>query len=158
MVDRTVISINTAINYEAAFAVMRKDTDSIKKLMIMNPIDLMTNQLTLDDVDLLDSLSLDLSNAKYLASAPANYSGTVIDDSDPLLESGKWYFDQDDQFLFYKLNNSEFFSSDIDGPARIRFKINLKYEDVDSDSSFNLLVDKFDSMQLQSIDHYEWSF
>lgn len=156
MIDRTLININTAINYEAAFAVMRKDMDKVNQLTLMNPMDIMTSELNVDNFNQLEQTSL--IGVNYLATIPANYAGAVIDDGDPSLESGKWYFDQDDRFLFYKLNNSEFFTSDIEGPARIRFRINLKYIDQNNDNSFNLLVDRFDSIQLQTIDNYQWSF
>jgi hypothetical protein len=154
MIDRTLININTAINYEAAFAVMRKDTESINKLLLMNPMNIMTNELNINEI----SKSEALLAINHLPTLPTNYAGIVIDDSDTSLQSGNWYFDQDDRVLFYILNNAEFFKSNLEGSARIRYKIKLNYIDRDNDSSFSPLIDKFESMQLQSLDHYEWLF
>jgi hypothetical protein len=158
MIDRTLININTAMNYEVAFALMRNDTNFLKQLVLMNPMDIMADKFDTEKYSFNQSEINPLITLIHSTSVPSNYGGVVIDDSDPLLISGKWYFDQDDHFLFYKLNNSEFFTSDLDGSARIRFKIRLNYIDQDNDFTFTPSIDKFNSIQLRTIDQYEWSF
>jgi hypothetical protein len=156
MMDRTLININSALNVQSAFALLKKDQIFFDKIMHMNPMDLMTSPLFMDD------LLLKKHNNETLISnvviVPSNYGGAVIDDREPSLESGLWYFDQDDGLLFYKVNNSEFFTSDIGDPARVRFKVRVDYIDHNNDNSFDPSVDKFSSIKLEAIDHFEWSF
>ena len=158
MIDRTLININTALHYKASFSMMEGDVDAINKLVLMNPMDLMTNKIVVGDFSFGQQNDNSLMDINYITSAPSNYGGIVIDDSDPNLESGQWYFDQDDHILFFKLYNSEYFTSNIDGPARVRYKVRLDYIDQNNDNSFDHLVDKFMSVKLQAIDNFEWSF
>jgi len=158
MIDRTLININTALHYHASFSMMEGDVDAVNKLVLMNPMELMTNKIVVGDFSFNQQNNNSLIDLKYITSAPSNYGGIVIDDSDPNLESGQWYFDQDDQILFFKLYNSEYFTSNIDGPARVRYKVRLNFTDRDDDNSFNPLVDEFMSVKLQAIDNFEWSF
>ena len=156
MMDRTLININTALNVQSAFALLKNDKSYFDNVVNMNPMDLMTSQPFMEDLILNEQKKNVLIN--NAAIAPSNYGGEVINDSDPGLDSGLWYFDKDDGLLFYKINNNEFFTSDIDGPARIRYKVRLNYTDQDNDHSFTPSVDKFLSIKLQAIDNFEWSF
>lgn len=157
MINSTVININTGLNQKASFALMNGDVEFLDTLLLMNPMDIMTNN-SINDIEYDDNQLNPLNIINNLSSAPSNYGGVVIDDSEPLLESGQWYYDQDDHVLFYKLDNSEFFKSDLDGSARIRYKIHLNYTDQDKDNVFNPSVDEFDSMKLQALDTFSWSF
>ncbi|MGB1799355.1 MAG: hypothetical protein ACPHLK_00835 [Gammaproteobacteria bacterium] len=158
MINSTVININNAINYNAAFALMNSNDEYINQLLKMNPIELMSENIDITsteyDVDRINYYIV----MNYVSASLPNYGGIVFDDSEPLLERGQWYFDQDDLILFYKLENSEFFNSDLEGPARIRFQIKLNYTDKDDDNFFDPLVDEFISAGLQAIDNFSWSY
>lgn len=158
MINSTVININTAINYNAAFALMNGNNEYINELLKMNPIDVMSENIdiTSEQYD-ADEINSYIVMNRLSASLP-NYGGIVFDDSESLLERGQWYFDQDDYILFYKLENSEFFNSNIQGPARIRFQVKLNYTDKDGDKIFDPLVDEFNSAGLQAVDNYSWSY
>lgn len=157
MIDRTVVNINTAISYHVAFSIMKGDIEYLYKIENMNPMDLMTDGYSLENF-MPNSQDINAIAANYYLKPPSNYGGEVVDDTDPLLESGKWYFDQDDHFLFYNLDNSEFFKSNIDGPPRVRFKLKINYTDQDYDNKFTASVDKILSMNLQAMDSFEWIF
>ncbi len=157
MIDRTLININSALNYHASFAIMNQDIETLNQMVSMNPMTLMTNNFGLAE-NSSDDLDINVIVANSISKAPSNYGGTVIDDSDTNLDSGQWYFDQDDSLLFYKLNNAEFFTSDIEGPPRVRYKVNLNFIDQDGDKLFNPLIDEFTSLKLDAVDHFEWSF
>lgn len=157
MIDRTLININSALKYHAAFALMIDDIETLNQMDSMNPMNLMTSSVGLAE-NTGDDFNINFIVANNSSRTPSNYGGAVIDDSDLSLDSGQWYFDQDDQLLFYKLSNAEFFTSDIEGPARVRFKVHLNYIDQDDNKLFNPLVDKFMSISLDAVDHFEWSF
>jgi hypothetical protein len=158
LMEKTVLDLDTVLNYHASFAVLNHDFDTLKQLLTMNPMDLMVDSED-GDAQFLDIQENEtLTPVDKIMPAPSNYSGVVFDDSDPLLESGRWFFDQDDRILFYKLDNTEYFFSNIDGPARVRYKIRLQYTDNNENSSFDSSTDQFISLKLQAIDNFEWSF
>lgn len=157
MIERTVLNINTAMHYHASFALMNNDIVLLSKLEKMNPMELMTNNLTLENLT-YNKQTNNTIGLPYITVAPSNYGGEVLEDSEPSLESGKWYYDIEDHVLFYTINNSEFFSSDLDGPARVRYKISLDYTDMNDDNEYTPFVDKFDSIKLQTIDLSGWIF
>ncbi len=158
MIDRTVLNINSALHLEASVAIMKRDGGSLQKLELINPMDLMKNSIGLEDfID--DQKEKNVLLAKNnIVITPSNYGGIVVDDSDPNLEPGHWYFDQDDYLLFYILNYSEFFTSGLDGPPRIRYKVEMNFIDQDNDDVFDPSVDKLNSIKLNAVDEFEWSF
>ena len=158
MINSTMINIESAINYKAAFALMKGNNEYIKELLKMNPMDIMTENIDMEDIEYGTEEINSFIAIKNMGVSLPNYGGIVFDDSEPLLESGKWYFDQDDHILFYKLENAEFFNSDLQGPARIRLRVSLNYTDQDDDNIFNPLVDEFNSISLEPIDDYSWSY
>lgn len=158
LVDRTLLNINSSLNYQASFALMNRDIESLNQMVLMNPMDLMISSIGSEKIMVNLQENNALVTTDHIAITPSNYGGVVIDDSDPHLDSGQWYFDQDDSLLFYKINNTEFFTSDIDGPARIRYKVHMDYIDQNNDNLFNPSVDKFNSIKLKAVDHYEWAF
>ncbi len=158
MINSTVININTAINYKAAFALIKGDNDYAIELLKMNPMELMTENIDVEGIEYATKEINSFITIKSIGVSLPNYGGVVFDDSEPLLEAGKWYFDQDDYILFYKLENTAFFNSDLQGPTRIRFRVSFNFVDQDGDNIFNPLVDEFSSMGLEKIDDYSWSY
>ena len=157
MIERTVVNINTAISYHAAFSVIKGDTAYFDQIVNMNPMDLMTDGFSLAN-QIYNTQDIDAIGVNYYLTPPSNYGGEVIDDTDPSLKPGKWYFDQDDNFLFYKLSNSEYFISNLEGPSRVRYKSKISYIDQDIDGEFNSSVDKFLSLNMEPMDLFEWTF
>jgi hypothetical protein len=158
LIEKTVLDLDTVLNYRASMAVLNHDINTLNELLIMNPMDLMVKS-EVADLQFLDNEENEiLIPVDKIMPAPSSYSGVVFDDSDPLLESGRWFFDQDDNILFYILDNKEYFVSNIDGPARVRYKVRLQYTDENKNGLFDLLTDQFISLKLQAIDNFEWSF
>lgn len=153
MVERTVMNIETAINYHASIAIFKKDNLALTKILTSNPIDLMVNESEINP-NLVDGISY-----KYLASSfvpPENYAGIVLDDTNNELEKGFWYFDSDDRFLFYTVINDELLKSKLPGISRLRYKMIIEHEDIDNNqySEFN---NDFLSIKLVQIDRISWS-
>ncbi len=157
MIDRTVVNINTAISYHAAFAVLKGDNSYIYQIENTNPMDLMTDGSGLNSYT-FKSKDNNSIGVNYHPGPPLNYGGEVVDDTELSLESGKWYFDKDDHFLFYNLNSSEYFKSNIDGPPRVRYKLQINYTDQNNDNAFTPSIDKYLSVKLHAMDSFEWTF
>lgn len=153
MIERTVININSAINYTSAIAKLNNDIETINSLVYVNPMNFMSMNVTINELS-----SNSINQPIHFTSPPSNYKGEVLDDADPSLERGNWYFDVDGKFLFYKLRNDEFFETSIAGPERIRFKVKMEYIDLNKDNRFDSYIDEFISIKLEPVDSFRWSF
>lgn len=154
MVDRTVININTALKYRAVFDLMRSDYGDLAKMESTNPM-AVTEMEQPDN----DSTPRRVQPESGIAgfSRPANYIGEFAN-PDPAAEPrGVWYYDKDGHQLVYIVRYTEFFSSDLPGVPRLRFRVKIDYIDNDGNGKFDPPVDKYRSVQLQSMDKYEWA-
>lgn len=158
MINNTVININSAINYYSGIYLMQGNFEQLNDLINSNPIDIMSGNYNTDTLLSVKEFSGTLASATLFSPKPANYYGQVIDDNEPALEPGKWYFDLDNRFLFYRLSNTVFFNSELEGIERIRFKIRLNYTDNDKNNIFNYPEDDFISMKLEPMEQFTWSY
>lgn len=155
MMNSTVISINTALNYRASMAVMMGKYDELEFLLKMNP---MEDMQTIPEVNHFNN---EINNyvfelASDIISPPSNYGGNLASYDPDLMEKGKWYYQQDEGLIVYTISNSEFFESNIDGLARIRFRIKFDYKDNNANGQYDKGVDEFNFVKLQAIDSYTW--
>ena len=156
MMNRTVININTALNYRASMAVMRGKYDVLESLLNMNPMEEMQVSPEINDFDnRVNTISLVMAGSTV--STPVNYGGVIASENFEIMEKGKWYFDQGDHLLIYTINNAEYFSTDVEGLARIRFRIKIEYSDNNANNQYDLEIDEFNSVKLQSLDQYNWN-
>jgi hypothetical protein len=156
MVNSTVLNINSVLNYRAALAVMRGEYQELKLLEEVNPMEDMSSNLEINDFDMA------MKNIPFVLAAgslttPANYGGVINAYTMESMEKGLWYFNQDNRYLIYLVSNSEFFSSDVEGLPRIRFRIAIDYKDRNSNGQYDPDVDEFQTMKLRSLDHYQWN-
>jgi len=92
----------------------------------------------------------------WLSEKPDNYIG-IKDEPDPAdIEGYQWYFDSYNNWLVYRVGNSNYFSSPVKGVARARLRVNLVYTDNNENDEFNPNVDDIHGLTLQSIEPYKW--
>lgn len=156
MVNRTVTNINTALSYRAVLAVLQDDHDELEKLMKMNPFVEMHLPPKIDEYDLKPN-DIPLSMGGELVVTPSNYARVIYAGDEDSLEKGKWYFNQAELLLVYVINNTELFTSEIEGSPRIRFRIALDYNDRNGNGQYESTIDEFRNMKLTSIDQYQWN-
>jgi len=155
MVNSTVININTALNYRAAFIFMQGDVEELKRFENINPMGEIQAVIDVNNVvNEAGSISMAMLGASI--SIPSNYAGVISAVDTELMEKGKWYFQQEDHVLVYRLSNSEFFSSELDGPARIRFRTKIEYVDKNANGNFDPIIDEYKSVKLKSLDMNNW--
>ena len=155
LVSSTVLNINTAMYYRASMAIMLNKHEGFEKITEINPMEDM--QIIPDIGDLNVSAAENqvfLNNGLF--SAPINYNGVIFEENEAELERGKWYFNQTEKHLVYVIDNDEFFESNLEGLARIRFRVVFKYEDKNSDGKFDLVGDQFLTIKLSPVDYYQW--
>ena len=157
MVNGTVNNINSALKYQALFYLMKEDYRDLADLAAVNPMDAMQgNQMNrLLSGGTISSKQVGTEYRSIIK--PGNYIG-AFDDPDPSeLGKGVWYYDTGRRLLVYIIRNTEFFSSDLGGMPRLRFRIEVEYEDTDGNGVFDPPVDKYRSVHISCLDHYEWT-
>ncbi len=177
LVNSAVTNINTALRYRYAIAILRKDEQSIRGLLAMNPMALLQINLeTQDELLTMNPIVLLQTNpenkpVKYNKSedvlkameqvrypTPDNYRGEfdVLDYSS--LEEGAWYYNKADRTLIYMIRNHEFFVTDLAGAPRIEYRLVPEYIDVDKNGQFDAKKDRLKSVTLQSVSVHHWEF
>ncbi|MEA3545573.1 MAG: prepilin-type N-terminal cleavage/methylation domain-containing protein [Thermodesulfobacteriota bacterium] len=73
---------------------------------------------------LVDSNPMDL-----LAEKPINYLGVIGHYKLEELEKGSWFYDNQGQMLIYLVRNQLYFETELEQPARARFKVAPIYSD-----------------------------
>ena len=103
-VQQVIGALKSAVNLQAAEVVVSDGLDSIRSLENTNPM-------------------------SYLSELPYNYLGLKndADASDHSLAS--WYYDTNKNLLVYKVKNTNYFATTLDGTPRIRLRVTLVYKD-----------------------------
>jgi len=157
MVDRTVTNINTSLKYHAVFDLMKEDYRDLAKMGSTNPMSHMQGE-QMDQLlsegrvkpDQVTSGNIDLLR-------PGNYIGEFAEPDPTAVPKGSWYYDTGRRQLVYIVRNTEFFSSDLPGVPRLRFRVKIDYTDIDGNGKFDPPADEYRSVHLQSMDRYEWA-
>lgn len=155
-VESTITTLNSTLKHWAAVAAMTGDHDTLARLVSGNPFNLLQAG---DDVleRLISRGAKVVSASRYAPVLPsANYAGVTADASGDDMTAGKWYYDVSLGALVYRVRNSGNFSTALPGPARIRVRVAVHYDDVDGDGRFEAGTDRFISIGLERLEAYEW--
>lgn len=159
MVENSVVNINNALRVQGMYLNMSAGSDAVTIMRHANPVNILMQQPAwdFDDSDLNPEALRALVESRMSRPLP-NYAGELSAGEGQQLEPGSWYFDTDTSALVYLVRNSEVFRSELDGPAQLRFRLELDYTDIDGDGEFSPAVDRLNSLGLQSLDEYQWLF
>ena len=119
-VEQNRVVVDTALRGEATERLLKKGRDAVRAMEGDNPID-------------------------YLARPPANYMGEYPSADPADIPPGYWYWDPDGQWLVYRVRHSRYFETELDGPARIRFRVSREGSEA------------FFALHLDSPEAYSWS-
>jgi len=72
------------------------------------------------------------------------------------IDGGYWYYDLGEKVLVYRIKNSEFFQSPLSGLARIRFAVELRFDDLNGDGQYNPDAEAVYGAALLPQDEYHW--
>jgi hypothetical protein len=151
MMNRTVININTALNYRSSMALMKNNFDELELMQYLNPMEDMQAESKYKNItDDINNYKLAFVGSSI--SSPLNYGGVIETGNLNLIEKGKWYYQEDEHLLIYKKRNSAFFKNNNDGEDIIRYKIKFDYEDSNENGKYEHNIDKFNAVKLQVID------
>jgi hypothetical protein len=170
LLTRSVININTALQYRAAGYILRNDYPSLAAMEGINPFTMAAtepgwlNPATapatipglMAGVTKAPPMVPELMAGFTKVEVPVNYLGE-LDGPDPAaIEGGHWYYDRRDKVLVYHIDNAEYFSGGSSSPARVVFTVDIDYEDRNDNNQFDPEIDAYRSIQLQAIDGYTW--
>ena len=157
LLANSVININSAIQYRAAGYALRGDYTSLEAMQGMNPF----TMAGLDPPVWLNPESEIRMPQEMLAGiaimqVPGNYLGEM-DNPDPAeIEGRHWYFDLRDRTLVYRVDNAEYFDSNLPGPPRVIFAVEIEYEDYNTNNRFDPPADEYLGVRLQQLNEYGW--
>ncbi len=98
--------------------------------------------------ELISSNPMDL-----LAEKPNNYLGVISHYQLEEIEKGTWFYDSQGGVLIYLVRNQIYFKTELQGPARIQFKIYPVYSDRKQKSGIKKYIS---GLTLRSLQPYHW--
>ena len=87
---------------------------------------------------------------------PGNYAGETAKDDPAQIPAGNWYYDRGDGALIYKVSQGGYLRTDLPGVPRIRFRLDVVYQDVNGNQRYDSGIDRFEGLSLHALDKYEW--
>jgi prepilin-type N-terminal cleavage/methylation domain-containing protein len=102
-------------------------------------------------------IELDGSNPMaLLLQAPANYLGALDRPQPDELPGRKWYYDEHQRRLVYRVGNYGRFKA-LAGPSnRVEFLVRFVYRDRNGNGTYEAGRDTFDGMRLEPVHAYKW--
>lgn len=88
-----------------------------------------------------------------LAEKPNNYLGVISHYQIEDIEKGSWFYDGDAQMLIYLVRNQLYFETELELPARARFKIFPVYSDREQKGGAKKYIS---GLTLQALESYRW--
>lgn len=151
----SIININSALQYRAAGYVLEGDFVSIKGMLDMNPFTMIeTGQR--EPGRPIEAGSPQMTAGMANIRVPENYLGE-LDGPDPAsIDGGSWYFDKQARRLVYRVDNTEYFESNLTGAPRVSYTVGIDYEDRNNNNQFDPRIDEFHSIRLQAVNEYTW--
>ncbi len=93
---------------------------------------------------------------RFLQNPPAGYVGERANPDPNSIAPGDWYFDTADRVLVYRVVNAEYFQTPLPGPARVRFRLELAFDDENGNKVYDPGADTIRGLHLVQLDPYSW--
>ena len=124
-VAQVVGALRSALGLEVARRFVREGLDSIPELVDSNPMEL-------------------------LAQRPAGYQGEVENADPSAFGGGEWFFDPMAGILTYMVRFQGSFDTEL-MPARLRFRVALRYRDLNGSGTYEEGVDDISGLDLEPV-------
>ena len=145
----SVLNMNTALHYQAGLFYLKGEKQKLREMDGMNPFVLMQGGLV--------TPGQELDAGVYMSTVlPQKYRGEIDLPENQELEAGYWYYLVNEKTLVYTVSNDEFFSSDGGAPALVRYRVNLEYDDINSNARFDAAEDIYLGVKLKDLGGYQW--
>lgn len=157
MVETSIVNMNSALRVQALHALADNGGAEIDDLHHANPVALLEQEIDWDQPEAMESARMaTLVRARNSAMLP-NYAGELTTEAGLKLEPGRWYFDTEKDALVYLVRNAEVFRSELPGPARLRFQLQIGNAE-NPDKVPGTGGNAISQISLQPMDEYQWLF
>ncbi|MCS3904483.1 type II secretory pathway pseudopilin PulG [Methylohalomonas lacus] len=154
MVESSIINMNSALRVQALHALANNGGSEIENFRHANPVALLEREIDWDQLEAKDSARVaTLVRARNSALLP-NYAGELTTEAGMELDPGSWYFDTEKDALVYLVRNAEVFRSELPGPARLRYQLEIGAGGNPEQASGATIG----QIRLQPMDKYQWLF
>jgi hypothetical protein len=157
LVENTMVNLNSALRFYAARLRMTANAEALSNVQHRNPVKLLEEKPESPESIEAGSEQLTAMLSVRSSTALPNYAGEMTEAEAVNLKGGSWYFDPEQRSLIYRVRNAEVFRSDLPGPARIRYRMVLDFQDLNNDGRYSG-EDKFNNLSLEPLDDYQWLF
>ena len=155
-VQATVVNINTALRMYLYQLVIEGRLIDAVQWGGANPMALIEQWGRVIDAGTLEKAP-ELAGLSAVATGfSSRYLGEFDDPDLATVEGGQWYFDRRARALVYRVQNTEFFRSALKGPARIRFRVALQFDDENNDGEYNSESDALQGAALKPMENFYW--
>lgn len=155
-VQATVLNIASALRIQFYRFVIEGRSHEVMSWRDANPVALIEEWGAPADID---AAARHPALARYGATAAglgSRYLGE-FDGLDPgSVAGGRWYFERFDSALVYRVRNAEFFRSALPGAARIRYRIDVRFDDRNGDGEYNSGTDEVRDVVLVPLEAFRW--
>lgn len=86
----------------------------------------------------------------------ARYAGELNAPAPEAIDGRTWYFDTATGELVYRVDSEEYFLTPLPGPARVRFRIEMSYSDLNRNGQFDRKIDIVKGIALRQLDSFRW--
>lgn len=155
MLNTTIVNINTALRYRVLLARLKEGAGLRTDFARFNPMTDMQMEPLFPGPDAASELGV--AGAVYaVIDTPANYVGELESTPSEPMEKGVWYYDRELRELVYTVINTEYFETELPGQARVRFRLEVAYEDTNRDGRLDPATDIPRSVVLKSPEIFSW--
>lgn len=132
-VIHTIGALQSAIGIQVMEHVLRGGLDAVATMERANPM------------DYLDPARL-----------PANYQRLDGPLPPEQLAPRRWYYEPQAGILIYRVDNGAHLETGLPGPARIRFQLQLRYEDLNGNGRYDPASEQLGGVSLVTLEPYRW--
>lgn len=92
----------------------------------------------------------------YLEPPPANYQQLDGPLPPEQLTPRRWYYEPQQGILIYRVQYGDYLETELPGPARLRYQLQLHYADRNGNGQYDPDSDDLDGIHLVPLDPYRW--
>ncbi len=155
-VQATILNVNSALRILFYRMIINRQMHEAILWRGANPFVLMETWGTAEDVATAVEHPVLARFGAMSGAMGAHYIGE-FDVVDPaVIDGGTWYFDRRDTALVYRVRNREFFRSTLPGPARIRYRLEVYFDDLNRDGAYNSDSEVISDVKLTAMEKFSW--
>lgn len=91
-----------------------------------------------------------------LMQVPSTYLGEFEAPDPQQIPGSRWYFDRRERLLVYRVRYGDYFETELEGPPRARFRLEVAFADRDGNERFDVGVDTVRGVAVEPAESYRW--